>query len=798
MIRHIRLAFRSLLQNKGVNSINIIGLAIGMMAVLLIYQYIRFEKSYDRYFDKADRIERLVFYRYYSTGLDKSVGNNYYVGQIAYDKISEIENFCRCKRLTQYVQAREQVFKEDRTLFADSSFFDIFSYPELSGKREEFLRNPGMAILTESTAKKYFGDEDPVGKIIYGVNPGKNPVTVQGVVKDVPANSHLKFDLVISLSTITNKSYCYSCNNTNIYFLLSKDADKAKVESEITRLAKEEFMSRDIVVDFDIEYHLQNITDIHLFSNYRFEHEPNGNNKYVSILMAIAILILLSAGLNYFNLYSSITSRRINGIGIRIINGASGREIIMEFITEALLTGLISLILAFLMLDLLFPLFSNYLNLDFTLDSILNPDAWILPVIALVILNILAGLLLGIKIHGVAPVSFLRKEITSNKRKFSGKLYTIGQFIIAIILISFTLGAMKQIKYMQKDAFTMDIDQTLVVLRPDVSEFNVSQTSFQENLLRFPGIKEITFSTVIPGEKNGWVKGGISLKGREKTDYQFFQSDVAANFFSFFNVRLLAGRNFFPDENNWAGGPRHVILNKEAALALGETDFENLIGQSLVDTDNTDPDVGEIVGIIDGYFQNSLDQDIKPTIFNCDQYGTFIFIKIRNASIPDIMDIVRSEFNKYFKDQYFESYFLDDFFNDQYKSHIQLFRCFILFSLMAVIITSLSLLGLVLMISVARTKEIGIRKLNGAKVWEILFLLNKDFLLLVCIAFLVALPVSWFAMYRWLQSFAYRTDLSWWIFCLAGIIALLIAVLTVSFQSWRAATRNPVEALRYE
>jgi putative ABC transport system permease protein len=207
IFKSIRLAFRNILKNKGISFINIIGLAIGMMAVLLIFQYIRFEKSYDKFFDNAGRLQRLVLYRYYKTGLDKSVGNNYYVGQIASEKIPEIENFCRCKRLTQYIEAGEQLYKEERTLFADSSYFDLFSHVVVSGDKKSFFRQPDVAILTESLARKYFGNEDPIGKTIYGVNPGKKPLLVQGVIKDVPQNSHLKFDIAISLSTVTDSSY---------------------------------------------------------------------------------------------------------------------------------------------------------------------------------------------------------------------------------------------------------------------------------------------------------------------------------------------------------------------------------------------------------------------------------------------------------------------------------------------------------------------------------------------------------------------------------------------------------------
>ncbi len=795
--KNIRLSFRNILKNRGVSSTNIFGLAIGMMAVLLIFQYIGFEKSYDRFFDNSDHLQRLVFYRYYKTGLDISVGNNYHIGQIAYEKIPGIENFCRCKKETMFIQAGEQIYKEERTLLVDSSFFDLFSHEIISGVKSGFLREPDVAVITESLARKYFGNDNPLGKTIYVVNPGNKPLTVRGVIKDVPKNSHLKFDIVISLSTVTNKNYCYTCNNTNTYFLLRKGTDPVKVASEITTLAMEYFKSMKVEITYPVEYHLQPITDIHLHSNYRFEHETNGNNKYQSILLIIAILILISAGLNYFNLYSSIIGKRINGIGIRIANGASGRDIISEFTTEAVLTGLLSLTLSFLLLFLLFPVFKNFLNLDFTLASVFRMKTWLLPSCILIFLSLLIGLFLGIKILNAVSVSFLKKVLLTSNKKQSRKFLLVGQFIIAIILIGTTIGAMKQIRYMQKDAFTMNIDQVLVVKRPVAKEFNASQSTFQENLLKYPGITEITFSTIIPGEKNGWVKGGISLKGKQKLDYQFFQADVAPGFFQFFNVRLLAGRQFFKDETNWSGGPRHLILNKEAALAFGEDSYKDIIGLTLFDSD-TKEDIGEIVGVIDGYFQNSLDQEIKPTIFNCDQGGYYIFIKINNANVQDIIQNVTTEFKKYFKDQYFEYYFLDDYFNAQYKSHIQLFKCFILFSLMAVIISCLSLFGLAMKVTISRTKEIGIRKLNGAKVSEILYMLNKDFIILVISAFLIATPLTWYALHAWLKNFAYRTEISWWIFGLAGIIAFGIALLTVSWQTWRAATRNPVESLRYE
>jgi putative ABC transport system permease protein len=788
--------YRSIVKNKGISVINILGLAIGMIAVLLIFQYISFEKSYDRFFEKNNQLHRLVFYRHYKTGLDKSVGINYYLGETAFRKIPEVENFCRVKKETVYMLSGEKIFKEERVLFADSSFFDMFSHKILSGNKQKFLREPGEVIISESTALKYFGNDSPVGKIIY-THPDRKPLTITGVIGDVPDNTHLRFDMVISLSTVTNNSYCYSCNNTNTYFLIKKGSDPVKISAKITDLAEEEFASRKVEIDFPIEYQLQKLTDIHLHSNFRFEFEPNGNNKYLSILFIIALLILISAGFNYFNLFSASTGKRINSIGIRIINGASGSNIITEFITETFFTGLLSLMIAFALLFLFFPVIRSFLDLDFTMKSMLNLKTWLLPSLLLLIMSSVAGLFLGLTIYNTPPVTFIKRDIKVNRRKKSGRILLALQFLIAIVLIGCTFGAIRQIHYLQNEAFTMDLNNTIVVKRPEAKEYNTAQKSFGEALLNYPGITGIAYSTVIPGEKNGWVKGGISLKGKGNLAYQFFQSDVSPNFFDFFKVRLLAGRQFFKDETNWAGGTKHLILNKEAAMALEEENLGNLIGKSLWDNDLKE-DMGEIVGIIDGYFQNSLDQVVKPTIFNCDQSGYYIYIRFNSKDAKGVVDKVTYEFNRNFGQQYFEYFFLDSYFNTQYKTHIQLFRCFILFSMMAVIISCLSLFGLVYITTISRTKEIGIRKLNGAKVREVLFLLNREYFILVTIGYIISVPIIWYLMGKWLQNFAYRIEPGIWLFVLSGLLAYLIALLTVSWISWSASTKNPVEALRYE
>jgi len=798
MIRFkIKLAFRNLLKNRSLNLINVIGLTVGIVAALLISQYIGFENSYDKFFKKGDRIYRLVLDRHYATGLDQSVGNNYYVGQIASGSIPEIENMFRCKKSTQFIEVNNQIFKEERAFYADSTFFDILSYPVISGNKARFLDEPNVVVLTESTARKYFGDENPIGKTIFQVNPGKTPLTVQGVVKDVPENTHLKFDMVISFVSQMGPDYCYTCNNTNTYFLMKEGSDPETVSTKITDAAYDFLASNNQSLDFKIEYHLQNIRDIHLHSHYRFEYEANGNYKYQIALLIIALFILISAWLNFTNIYKSLLENKTGNLGIQKINGATWKTLTSGIITEILLTTFISLILAYFILFLVFPFVKSYLDLDFSFKTV-NSLFSIAGTFAIITgISILAGLLTSMRILGIPAAQMIQNKKSGLSGKRTKKLLLVTQFSIAIFLLAGTFAALKQINYMQKKALTMDIEQVLAVKLPADRKFNSSQKTFMQTLEKFPEIASSTFSSITPGEKNSWVKGGISVKGIDKKSDQIYQTSISPGFFNFFGIKLIAGKPFFADDSNWDGGKKKVIINKEAALALGTTDFNDVIGKVLYDTDNAQ-DIGEIIGVVDGYFQNSLEQKVQPTVFNPEQYGNYAFLKIQNGDIVNIVSEVKSEFEKSFGSNYFEYFFLDDFFNQQYLTHIRFNRCFLLFSIIAIIISSLSLLGVVMMVATARTKEIGIRKVNGARIQEILYLINKDFLLSIAIAFIITTPIVWYLMNRWLENFAYKTNLSWWIFVLPGLLAFGIALLTVSWQSWRAATRNPVEALRYE
>ena len=558
ILKNIKIIFRELFKNKAINGINIVGLAIGIAAILIISQYIRFENSYDSFLNNNERIHRVVFYRHYTTGLDKSVGNNYMVGQIAMENIPEIENFLRCKKSTQFLQVNEEIFKEERVFFADSSFFDLFSYPVISGSKPDFLRAPNVAVITESTARKYFGNENPLGKTIYRVNPGKTPLLVQGVVKDVPPNSHLKFDMVISLSSLINPSYCYTCNNTNTYFLLREGSDPEVISAKITDLAIQFLESKGLKLDYPIEFHLQNIRDIHLHSNYRFEHEINGNYVYQMALLIVALFILLSAWLNYSNIYESLLKKKIRSFGIRKINGASWQSFIADFITETLVTGFISLVLAYLLLSVSFPVLKNYLRLDYSLEWALDFKIILYSFIAIIIISVVVGISMSLRFVKISPVLLVRNKIQNINHKRPKNLVLVIQFSIAIFLIASTFVAIKQIHYMQGSALSMNMDQVLTVKRPVDGKYNAAQKQFEESIKRIPGITETTYSTVTPGEKNGWVKGGIAIKGNDKLSDQLFQSNVAPGFFDFFQVKLLAGRSFLPDETNWEIGRAHV------------------------------------------------------------------------------------------------------------------------------------------------------------------------------------------------------------------------------------------------
>ncbi|MCG6189804.1 ABC transporter permease [Maribellus maritimus] len=797
-MKHLKRFYRNLAKNRVVNGINILGLSVGIAAILLIWQHIQFEKSYDNFLDNKENLYRLVFYRHYSTGLDKSVGNSYVAGQMAYDNIPEIEDFMRCKKSTELIKANNEIYKEERTFFADSSFFSLFSYPILEGDPSSLLNAPNTAVISESLAIKYFGKSSPIGKTITLVNYGDKPLTVKGVAKDTPDNTHLKFDLVISLSTITNQSYCYTCNNTNTYFQLAAGSEPEKVVGEINQLAYNYFEEKGYKLDMKIEYKLQRVSDIHLHSNYRFEHETNGNYTYLLILSVVALFIALSALLNYTNIYESIIRKKKVSFGIQKINGTSWKSLFANSVIDTFNVCFISLILSYIFLMAGFPLLKEKLQLGFSLNTFLSPEVTSYTVVGILLTSIIIGLFIGIKTLRTSALAMVQSKTTKgNEKRLGNKFVLVLQFGIAIILITGSILAIKQINFMQQSVLSMDMDQILVVKRPGERNSNLLQKQFEERLTQIPGVSDVSYSTIAPGQKNSWVKGGVTIRGLDRQSDQLYQSSVAPNFFNFFGVQLLAGRFFYEEETNYGTDSRHVILNKEAAQALGADNYSELIGKQVYDSENNSV-LGEIAGVVDGYFQNSLEQQVNPTIFNPDQYGYYIFTKIKSNNPIEVVDKIKAAFKASFTDSYVDMFFLDDLFNQQYKQHIQFKRILTLFSFMAVIISMLSILGIAILGASSRIKEIGIRKVNGAKISEVMTMLNKDFILWVGIAFVVATPISWFVMNKWLENFAYKTSLSWWIFALAGLLALGIAILTVSWQSWRAAARNPVEALRYE
>ncbi len=798
-MKYLKRTYRNLIKNKVVNGINILGLSLGFAAILLIGQHIRFEKSYDDFLDNYENLYRLVFYRHYSTGLDESVGNNYMAGQIAYENIPEIEDFMRCKKSTELIEVSNKTYKEERVFFADSSFFKMLSYPILDGNKCSFLKAPNTVIISQSLALKYFGDSNPIGQTIKLVGYGYKPLVVQGVAKDVPINTHLKFDLVISLSTITDKNYCYTCNNTNTYFQMTEGSDPEKVASEITDLAYHYFQKKGITLDIKIEYKLQKISDIHLHSNNRFELEANGNYTYLIILSIVALFIIASALLNYINIYESILHKKKVSFGIQKINGASRRSLFVSSLADIFIICFISLFLSFLILILGFPILKEKLQLGFSFNTFFAPEIILSIIAGIVFISVFIGLFVVFKILRNPALTLVQSKNKKGVGKQLGNKYVLViQFGIAIVLISISILAVKQIDFMQKSVLSMGMEQVLVIKRPGARVYNLPQKQFEDKLKQMAGISGISYSTISPGQKNGWVKGGVTIRGIDRQSDQLYQSSIAPNFFDFFGVKLLAGRFFREGETNYrTDSKKHVILNKEAAQSLGSDDYSELIGKEVYDSENNSV-LGEIVGIVDGYFQNSLEQQINPTIFNPDQYGYYIFIKIESNSSIEVIDKIKATYKKTFANNYADMFFLDDLFNQQYNQHIQFKSILTLFSLMAVLISMLSILGIAILDASSRTKEIGIRKVNGAKIFEILTMLNKDFVKWVVIAFVIATPIAWYAMHKWLENFAYKTDLSWWIFGLAGILALGIALLTVSWQSWRAATRNPVEALRYE
>jgi putative ABC transport system permease protein len=796
---YFKITLRNLIRRKTFSLINILGLAFGIAACIIIYIYVSYEKSYDTFNLNADNIYRLKNVRFYKSGTDSTAGCVALLGPTIKEEIPGVIDFARLRKISALVSANNQYFNEKNIFWADSSFLKMFSFPLISGDAGKALNKKYSAVLAKSTAQKYFSNENPINKII---KIDGNDYTVTGISENVPPNSHIKFDILLSFNTQLTDRFCWGCNNNNTYIQVSPGIKKSDVEAKLPLIVKK--LHNRQKDGFERAYFLQPLKDIHLYSHLRSEHEENGNAKTIYFLSFTALLILLIAWINYINLSTARSIERAKEVGVRKVVGAGFWSLIRQFLFESFITNILALFISIIIIELTLPYWNKLTGMPASFSFWGNGN----PVIFMIILLLspfISGIYPALVLSSYSPALILKGDFKSSfKGIILRKGLVIFQFTISIILIAIIIVFSTQISFMRNKNLGFDIKQKLVVNSPFKIEEGKDKASLSNtfiNELRTQSlIEDATFTSVIPGMENNWVSGGVRHDNQSiEQGKQAYFGYVAQNYLNFFRIDLVCGRNFFKSELGKLyqdiSIPKTLILNESAVNEFGFNTPEEALGAAIY---NDNFKVGTVIGVIKDYHQQSLDKEIEPLILGGATTGEYFIFDINTKNISNKIDGIKNNFKKIFPGNPFEYYFLDEFFDRQYRSDIKTTQIFSLFTFLSIFISCLGLIGLSSLMITHRTKEIGIRKVLGASIQSLLTLLSKEFLKWVLIANFIACPIAYYFMNKWLQGFAYRIEISWWVFVLSGGISLVIALVTVSLQAIKASTANPVESLKYE
>lgn len=780
--------------------INILGLAIGMTAFILIMQFVRFELNYDNFHENEDRIYRIQQDRYNKGELTTQwAAGCSAVGQALYENFPEVEDFTRFRKEKGVLSWGEQSFREENIYLADTSFFEIFSFKLIEGDKNSILRKPFEAILSQSLARKYFGAEDPIGKsLLYN---GEVEILINGIFEDVPVNSHLKPEIIVSWETYVTMSpgvnTAWQWDAFYNYILLNSNTDYKEFESKIPAFVHEQIGEELENFDADAVYKLQPLRTIHLHSNFMFEAEVNGNAQSVYSLIVIAIFLVIIAWINYINLSTAKSLDRAKEVGMRKISGAGRGQLVFQFLSESILINVLSVILAIIMVSLLYPFFNQITGelLNYSFRS--NQGFWIAVVMLFLMGALLSGAYPAFFLSSFKPGAFIQGKFS---KKTSGlgmrKILVIFQFTTSIILIAGTILVYKQISFMQNKDLGVDIENVLVLQGPSLNDSTYLETfnAFKEELLRNPGIETISTSTSVPGRQPKWNAGGIRLLGQDPSEgNQYRVIGMDWDFVDFYGLTILEGRNFSPE---YGMNSETVLLNEKALKLIGFDDYISALDKQIYFWGDT----FSIVGVVKDYHQQGLKDIPEPLVFRFfESLTNFYSIKLSPQSdVQNTIAFVEEKWNVFFNKNPFHYFFLDEYYREQYKGEIRFGLVFGAFSFLTIFIACMGLFGLSSFITTARTKEIGIRKVLGSTVFNSILLLIKYFVNQILIAVPIGLSIAYFIMQRWLENFAFRISIGWWFFILPVLIVLLIAVLTVIAQVTKTANVNPAQSLRYE
>jgi putative ABC transport system permease protein len=691
------------------------------------------------------------------------------------------------------VQRGDSKLQESNALFAEPSLFKIFSFPVIKGDVDKAFSLPNTIILTEKAAKKYFGNENPIGQSL--ILDGKNPASVVAVVKDVPSNSHFKFDMLVSIATIAKQSKDRLNQWGNFgnftYILLPKGYDANKLQSRMKAFVNRHYTAADKKQGMDYSFFLEPLKDVYMVSK---RGAPESGNLYnVRIFSIIAVFILLIACINFINLTTARATERAKEVGIRKVIGAMKQQLTIQFLSESVIICLISFLFSALFSFLLLSLF-NQLAGKVISDSIFHNGYLFQLFLIACVIGLCAGLYPALVLSNFKPVTILKGRFSkSTKGILLRKGLVVTQFTISIVLIIGTIVVYNQLSFMRNQSLGFQKNQMLTIDFSGDSAIQSRQDIIKNELKKIPNVLGATASGAIPGFGNSVAYSEIQNQAGAMQQMNMNMYDIDYDFIPQFEMKLAAGRIF--SKNFGTDTTQAIVINEATAKSLGYRNPADAVGRNYSQWGRT----GKIIGVLKDFHFQSLQETVKPLNMRINLRGTGAFtLKIEAKNVPATISAIQSRWRALAPERPFNYVFVDETFNKQYASEVTFGNLFVNFAVLAIFISCLGLLGLASYSTIQRTREIGIRKVLGASVSGIVNMLSQEFLILVLISSLIAFPIAWFTMHSWLQDFAYRISISWWIFVFAGVLALIIAFTTVSFQAIKAALTNPVKSLRSE
>lgn len=794
---NLKLAFRHLNRHKRTALLNIIGLGIGLLAYMLIFQHLSYEWSYDRFHSQADNIYR-VDSDFSSGGERLRYAANYYgMAEAMLAELPEVEDYCTFHYTDLVITTDGNNYAEESAFWVDPSFPDFFSFPLVKGQLAGALDEPKSAILSQEAAERYFGDEDPIGKTLRFGEDGE--LHIKAVV-EVPENSHIKFNILLNgeknIQGYRDGGGIWGWSNFYVYVRLQEGTAPAAVEAKFPSIFAK-YIPDDTE---DTKGHLVALSDIHLHSQAADELSAGGNAQTVAILLMVAIAIMLIGWINYINLASAQAAERGQEVGVRKVVGALRRQVIGQFFTQAVVINAFSLVIAVVALGIGRPYFEQLLGHSLSMAYATLPNTLLFGGF-FVLGVIVSGLYPALLISMVKPSNALKGRLTGQlSGLWARRGLTVFQFVASILLIAGTFAVYQQVSYMQKQALGFSSEQLLVLNGPKVrgDDYQEVINPFRNSLAQLPEVEAVAASSTIPSKGysaslSGVRRSGVPEKQGLLLDFVLFDQD----FIPTYGLNLLAGRNF---QFNRDSTHRSVILNERAARKLGFQNIEDAIGKFITwSSEDIPAKRRKIVGVVNDYHHKSLQEEKAALVmlYQADP-RTYYSVRVKTSDIGNTITAINAVYDQFFPGNPFSHFFLDEAFQAQYEADLRMGNIMALFGGLAIIIACLGLFGLASFNALRKMKEVGIRKVLGASIQQVMLLFTKDFVWLILISNLIGLPLAYLMIRTWLQNYAYRMPINTSLFLVPAILLLIVSVLTISYHTIKTAFANPVEHLRQE